>query len=45
MINATQIRKGMIIEIEGELYLVLETSHVTPGKADKTQKAQGPNTS
>jgi elongation factor P len=32
MINATQIRKGMIIEIEGELYLVLETSHVTPGK-------------
>jgi elongation factor P len=32
MINATQIRKGMVIEIEGELYLVLEKSHVTPGK-------------
>jgi elongation factor P len=32
MINATQIRKGMVIEINGELYLVLETSHVTPGK-------------
>jgi elongation factor P len=32
MINATQIRKGMVIEIDGELYLVLETSHVTPGK-------------
>ncbi len=32
MINATQIRKGMVIEIEGELYLVLETSHITPGK-------------
>jgi len=32
MINATQIRKGMIIEIGGELYLVLETFHVTPGK-------------
>ena len=32
MINATQIRRGMIIKIEGELYKVLETSHVTPGK-------------
>jgi elongation factor P len=32
MINATQIRKGMVIEIQGELYSVLETSHVTPGK-------------
>ena len=32
MINATQIRKGMFIKIEGELYKVLETTHVTPGK-------------
>jgi len=32
MINATQIRRGMVIEIEGELYSVLETSHITPGK-------------
>lgn len=32
MINATQIRKGMIIKLEGELYKVLETTHVTPGK-------------
>jgi elongation factor P len=32
MINATQIRKGMILKLEGELYKVLETAHVTPGK-------------
>lgn len=32
MINATQIRKGMTIKVEGELYIVLETSHITPGK-------------
>lgn len=32
MINATQIRRGIIIKIEGELYKVLETTHITPGK-------------
>jgi elongation factor P len=32
MINATQIRKGMVIKIEEEIYKVLETTHVTPGK-------------
>jgi elongation factor P len=32
MINATQIRKGMVIKVEGDIYKVLETSHVTPGK-------------
>lgn len=32
MINATQIRKGMILKIDDELYRVLETTHVTPGK-------------
>jgi elongation factor P len=32
MINATQIRKGMIIQVESELYKVLDTTHVTPGK-------------
>ncbi len=32
MINATQIRKGMILKVEEELYKVLETTHVTPGK-------------
>jgi len=32
MINATQIRKGMAIKIEGEIYKVLEATHITPGK-------------
>ncbi len=32
MINATQIRKGMVIKVEGEIYKVLESTHVTPGK-------------
>ncbi|MBN2246589.1 MAG: elongation factor P [Candidatus Aminicenantes bacterium] len=32
MINATQLRKGMIIKVDNELYKVLDTTHVTPGK-------------
>ena len=32
MINATQIRKGMAIKVEGEIYKVLEATHITPGK-------------
>lgn len=32
MINATQIRKGMVIVVNEEIYKVLETSHITPGK-------------
>jgi len=32
MINAIQIRKGMIIKIEEEIYKVLESTHITPGK-------------
>lgn len=32
MINATQLRKGMTIKLEGELYKVHETTHITPGK-------------
>jgi len=32
MINATQIRRGMIIKVEDEIYKVIETTHVTPGK-------------
>lgn len=32
MINATQLRRGMIIKVEGEIYKVLETTHLTPGK-------------
>ncbi len=32
MINATQIRKGMVIKLEGNLYKVLEAVHITPGR-------------
>lgn len=32
MINATQIRKGMVIKLEEEIYKVLETTHITPGR-------------
>lgn len=32
MINATQMKKGMIVKVEGEIYKVLETTHITPGK-------------
>ncbi len=32
MINATQLRKGMTIKLDNELYKVHETTHVTPGK-------------
>jgi elongation factor P len=32
MINATQIRRGMIIILEGNLYRVLEAVHITPGR-------------
>lgn len=32
MINATQIRRGMIVILEGNLYRVLEAVHITPGR-------------
>jgi elongation factor P len=32
MINATQIRRGMLIILEGQLFRVLESTHVTPGR-------------
>jgi len=32
MINATQIRKGMMIKLEENLYKVLEATHITPGR-------------
>lgn len=32
MINATQVRKGMIIIVDGDLYRVVDSTHVTPGK-------------
>jgi len=31
-INATSIRKGMILEVDGALWRVMKTQHVTPGK-------------
>jgi elongation factor P len=31
-INAPSIRKGMILEVEGALWRVMKTHHVTPGK-------------
>ena len=34
VINATQIRVGMILNIEGELYRVTWTMHRTPGKGN-----------
>lgn len=32
MINATQIKKGQIIKVDEEIYRVLDTTHITPGK-------------
>jgi len=32
MINATQIRKGMLLKVDDELFKVIEKNHVTPGK-------------
>jgi len=32
MINATQIRKGMTIKLEEQIYKVLEAVHITPGR-------------
>ena len=32
MIQATQVRKGMYIKHDGDLYRVVSTEHVTPGK-------------
>ncbi|MBF0491699.1 MAG: elongation factor P [Deltaproteobacteria bacterium] len=34
MINATQIRSGMILRIENVLYRVLKVQHITPGKGN-----------
>ncbi len=30
MINATEIRKGMVIRMDGELFFVMDREHVTP---------------
>ena len=31
MIVATQVRKGMYIKHDGDLYRIVSTEHVTPG--------------
>ena len=31
MINATEIRKGMVVKMDGELFLVLGYEHIAPG--------------
>lgn len=31
MINATEIKKGIVIKIDDELYLVVDYQHITPG--------------
>lgn len=33
-IPATQIRVGMVLEVNGELFSVLKTEHITPGKGN-----------
>ena len=40
MINATQIRKGMILLIDDKLYRVEEMDHVTPGRYKSTIHAK-----
>jgi len=40
MINATQVRKGMILKVEEELYKVLEKTHITPGKGQAIIQAK-----
>lgn len=32
MINATQLRKGMVIKVDDDIYKIVDTTHVTPGK-------------
>ena len=40
MINAIQLRPGMIIVRDGELFRVMKTDHVTPGKGNAFVRAQ-----
>lgn len=40
MINATQIRKGMVLNVGDELFRVLESTHVTPGKGQAIIQAK-----
>ena len=40
MIPATQIRKGMILKVEGELYRVTAFNHITPGKGNAVMQTK-----
>jgi elongation factor P len=40
MISATQIRVGNILLIDGELFRVLKTHHVTPGKGNAVMQTE-----
>ena len=31
-VQATRLRKGMLVKLQNELYRVLEVNHLTPGK-------------
>lgn len=39
-ISATQIRKGMVLEVNGELYQVRDFTHVTPGKGQAVMQTR-----
>lgn len=40
MITATQIRPGMILVVDGKLYRVMKTQHVTPGKGNALMQTE-----
>lgn len=40
MINATQIRKGMVLKVDDELFKVIESTHITPGKGQALIQAK-----
>lgn len=39
-ISATQIRKGMVLDVDGELYQVHDFTHVTPGKGQAVMQTK-----
>lgn len=40
MIGATQIRPGMVLQVEGNLYRVIKIQHVTPGKGNAIMQTE-----
>ena len=39
-VNATDLRKGFIIDVQGELYAVVDFEHVTPGKGQAVMQTK-----